>query len=88
MPGRVKAALTKVGMTKDKMARAAKQQVKKRTDELLDDDDLSTEIEFDEESLLVQPAEDGNIHLSARRKLEDYLEERRLRRAIEDDFDY
>ncbi|MGD8926045.1 MAG: hypothetical protein PVG20_04310 [Thioalkalispiraceae bacterium] len=75
---------------KDKAAlsKDAKQQVKKRTEELLDDDDFGTDIDFDDESLLLKPVDDGQIHISARRKLEDYLEEKRLRRAIEDDFDF
>ena len=70
------------------LSKDAKQQVKKRTEELLDDDDFGTDIDFDDESLLLKPAGDSQIHISARRKLEDYLEERRLRRDIEDDFDF
>ena len=75
--------LDKAAISKD-----AKQQVKKRTEELLDDDDFGTDVEFDDDSLLLKPVDDGQLHISARRKLEDYLEERRLRKAIEDDFDF
>jgi len=70
------------------ISKDAKQQVKKRTEELLDDDDFGTDVDFDDESLLIKPADDGQLHISARRKLEDYLEEKRLRKAIEDDFDF
>lgn len=74
---------------KDKAAlsRDAKQQVKKRTDELLDDDEFGADTDFDDETLEKSVTE-GRVHTSARRKLEDYLEEKRLRRDIEDDFDF
>lgn len=81
-----KAALTN-GMAKDEMANDARQRVKARTDELLDDDEFGSGIDFDDEALMDKSAGDGKLHTSARRKLEDYLEEKRLRRDIEDDFD-
>ena len=75
-------------LSKTKMAKEAKLQVKKRTDELLDDDEFDAGIELDDEALKLEEREVGKIHTSARRKLEDYLEEKRLRRDIEDDFDF
>ena len=76
------------GKAKSQMAKDARQQVKKRTEDLLDDDDFEAEIDFDDEALVSKSVEDRVIHTSARRKLEDYLEEKRLRRALEDDFDF
>ena len=75
-------------LSKSKIAKQAKLQVKKRTDELLDDDEFDTDIELDAEALKLEEMGEGKLHTSARRKLEDYLEEKRLRRAIEDDFDF
>lgn len=88
MSGKGDAVPAKLGKAKAQMAKDARQQVKERTDELLDDDDFGTDIDFDDDALLIKSAEEGKIHTSARRKLEDYLEERRLRRDLEDDFDF
>ncbi len=75
-------------LSKTKMAKEAKLQVNKRTDELLDDDEFDAGLELNDEALMPEEMEDGKIHTSARRKLEDYLEEKRLLRDIEDDFDF
>jgi len=83
----LKHEMAKHESSKQKMAKEAKLQVKKRTDELLDDDEFDTDIELDSEALKLEAMEDDKIHTSARRKLEDYMEEKRLRRDIEDDFD-
>ena len=88
MSNKDKAAPKRFGMAKDKMAKEARQQVKKRTDDLLDDDEFGTDIDFDNETLMEKPIGDRKLHTSARQKLEDYLEEKRLRNDIEDDFDY
>ena len=81
-------AATKNEMAEDEMARDARQRVKARTDELLDDDEFGSDIDFEDETLMDKSAGDGKLHTSARRKLEDYLEEKRLRMDIEDDFDF
>jgi len=75
-------------LSKSKMAKQAKLQVKKRTEELLDGDEFDAGIELDDEALKLEEMGEGKLHTSARRKLEDYLEEKRLRRDIEDDFDF
>lgn len=86
MPKKDKAA-PKAGMAKSEVAKVAKQQVKSRTDELVDDDEFDTDIDLYDDAL-EKSASEGKVHPSARRKLEDYLEEKRLRRDIEDDFDF
>jgi len=64
----------------------AKEQVNKRTDELIDDDEV-VDLDFDENGLLTDLASKADKNLAARRRLEDYLEEKRLRNEIGDDFD-
>lgn len=88
MSGKGNASPSKLGKAKAQMAKDARQKVKERTEELLDDDDFGTDIDFDDDALLTKSSEEGKIHTSARRRLEDYLEERRLRRDLEDDFDF
>jgi len=82
-----KTKLAEVEIARDQIAKDARQRVKARTDELLDDDEFGSDIDFDDEALIERAAGDGKLHISARRKLEDYLEEKRLRMDIEDDFD-
>ena len=65
----------------------AKEQVNKRTDDLIGDDD-DIDLDFDENGLLTKLESAGDPKLAARRRLEDYLEEKRLRNEISDDFDY
>lgn len=75
------------GKDKKTLSRSAVQSVKKRTEELIEDDDLDIDAELDEVSLL-DVASSHARSSSSRRQLEDYLEERRLRRELSDDFDY
>ena len=78
MPKKSKAALSKHAQT----------QVKKRTEELLDDDVIDEEgNEFDESSALAKESSVDH-KMAMRRRLEDYLEERRLQKELGDDFDY
>jgi len=66
----------------------AKAQLDKRTDDLMDDDNEEMDIEFDENGLLTVSGSSDDRRIAARRKLEDYLEEKRLRKELGDDFDY
>jgi t-SNARE complex subunit (syntaxin) len=76
MPRKSKAALSKEAQT----------QVKKRTDEMLDDD--VEDVEFDESSVLAKTEVSTDDKMAMRRRLENYLEERRLQKELGDDFDY
>jgi len=80
MPKKSKAALSK----------EAQSQVKKRTDEMLDDDVAGVEedVEFDEASVLAKAEVSADQKMAMRRRLENYLEERRLQKELGDDFDY
>ena len=73
--------------SKAKTAEDAKEQVNKRTDDLIDDDG-EIDLDFDENGLLTKVDSTGDRNLAARRRLEDYLEEKRLRNELMDDFDY
>jgi hypothetical protein len=74
--------------SKAKVAEQAKEQVNKRTDDLMDDDDGEFDVDFDDNGLLTKIETSGDKNLAARRRLEDYLEEKRLRMELGDDFDY
>lgn len=79
MPKKSKAALSKEAQT----------QVKKRTDEMLDDDvDEVADGDFDESSELAKAEVSADHKMAMRRRLEAYLEERRLKKELGDDFDY
>jgi hypothetical protein len=79
MPKKSKAALSKEAQT----------QVKKRTDEMLDDDVVDVdEADFDESSVLAKAEVSVDHKMAMRRRLEAYLEERRLKKELGDDFDY
>ena len=79
MPKKSKAALSKEAQT----------QVKKRTDEMLDDDVVDVEeADFDESSVLTKAEVSVDHKMAMRRRLETYLEERRLKKELGDDFDY
>lgn len=79
MPKKSKAALTKEAQT----------QVKKRTDEMLDDEVTDVEdADFDESSALAKAEVSVDHKMAMRRRLENYLEERRLKKELGDDFDY
>ena len=68
-----------------KLAQASK--ASKESDSLFDDgeDDMDTE-----ETETIEPVVKVNNanQLAARRRLEEYLEQKRLRRELEDDFDF
>jgi hypothetical protein len=73
--------------SKTRTAEDAKEQVNKRTDDLIDDDG-EIDVDFDENGLLTKVDSVADKNLAARRRLEDYLEEKRLRMELGDDFDY
>jgi hypothetical protein len=78
MPKKSKAALSK----------EAQSQVKKRTDEMLDDDVVDIEdADFDESSVIAKAEVSTDDKMAMRRRLENYLEERRLQKELGDDFD-
>ncbi len=72
------------------LSRNAKAQLKERTDELIDSGEFAIDEDFIEkiyhETTSRIPAKE-NISSAHRRKLEDYLDECRLKREISDDFD-
>ena len=74
---------------KDKAALSndAKQQLKQRTEEFLDNEDIDFDGDYSDEPALNSINTNEQTSLSSRRKLEDYLEERRLQRELGDDFD-
>lgn len=77
MPKKSRAALSK----------EAQSQVKQRTDEMLDDEVDEGEGEFDEASVLAKAEVSADHKMAVRRRLENYLEERRLQKELGDDFD-
>lgn len=78
MPKKSKAALSK----------EAQSQVKKRTDEMLDDELVEMDdADFDESSALAKAEVSTDHKMAMRRRLENYLEERRLQKELGDDFD-
>lgn len=74
--------------SKAKVAEQAKEQVNQRTEDLIDDDAEEFDLDFDENGLLTKIETTGDKNLAARRRLEDYLEEKRLRMELGDDFDF
>lgn len=75
--------------SKAALSKEAQTQVKKRTDELLDDDELDVDaIDFEDNGLIAKVESTVDQRMAVRRRLENYLEERRLQKEIGDDFDY
>jgi len=74
--------------SKEVLSAEAKAKVKQRTEDLLDDD-ADAEVEYDEDGLATQ-AEPSKVdqRMIMRRRLENYLEERRLQKEIGDDYDF
>ncbi len=74
--------------SKEVLSAEAKDKVKQRTEDLLDDDP-DVEVEYDEGGLIVQ-AEPNKVdqRMIMRRRLENYLEEQRLKKEIGDDYDF
>ena len=73
--------------SKAKVVEQAKEQVSQRTDDLIDDEG-EFDLDFDENGLLTRIETTGDKNVAARRRLEDYLEEKRLRNELGDDFDF
>ncbi len=72
------------------LSKNAQAQLKERTDELIDSGEFAIDADFFEEVYkeTSQPVTTkGKFSSAHRRKLEDYLEECRLKREIGDDFD-
>lgn len=64
----------------------AKAKLDERTDDLMDDiEDI--DVEYDDEGLLTTAQSADDRRSAARRRLEDYLEEKRLKKELGDDFD-
>ena len=60
----------------------------KESDSLFDDDD-GEEMDTDDTETIEPVIKVNNANqLAARRRLEEYLEQKRLRRELEDDFDF
>lgn len=75
--------------SKAALSKEAQNQVKKRTDELLDDDELDVDaLDFEDNGLITKIESTVDQRMAVRRRLENYLEERRLQKEIGDDFDY
>lgn len=74
--------------SKEVLSAEAKAKVKQRTEDLLDDE-ADVEVEFDDDGLIVQ-AESSKVdqRMVSRRRLENYMEERRLKKEIGDDYDF
>jgi len=72
------------------LSQNAKAQLKERTDELIDSGEFAIDDDFIEESFkenLLRTTVKGNFSSAHRKKLENYLDECRLKREIADDFD-
>ena len=72
------------------LSKNAQAQLKERTDELIDSGEFAIDADFLEESfkeLAPQANAKGKFSSAHRKKLEDYLEDCRLKREIADDFD-
>ena len=59
----------------------AKAQLDKRTDDLMDDDNVGMDVDYDGKSMLTNTSSTEDQRVAARRKLEDYLEEKRLQKC-------
>ncbi len=77
MPKKSKAELSKNAQTK----------LKERTEDLIDDDDLA-DVDFDDNGLIAQTPSKSDKRMIIRRRLEDYLEDRRLKKELSDDYDF
>jgi hypothetical protein len=74
--------------SKEVLSADAKAKVKERTDDLLDDDP-DMDVDYDDAGVLVQTeASKADQRMLTRRRLENYLEERRLQKEIGDDYDF
>ena len=76
--------------SKEVLSADAQAKVKQRTDDLLDDD-ADVDVEYDDAGLLVvqqTEASKSDQRMVTRRRLENYLEERRLQKEIGDDYDF
>ena len=74
--------------TKEVLSADAKAKVKERTDDLLDDDS-DIDVDYDDAGILVQTeSSKADQRMLTRRRLENYLEERRLQKEIGDDYDF
>jgi len=74
--------------SKEVLSAEAKAKVKQRTEDLLDDD-TDAEVEYDDDGAIAQ-TETSKVdqRMIMRRRLENYLEERRLQKEIGDDYDF
>ena len=74
--------------SKEVLSAEAKAKVKQRTEDLLDDD-TDAEVEYDDDGVVAQ-TETSKVdqRMIMRRRLENYLEERRLQKEIGDDYDF
>jgi hypothetical protein len=57
------------------------------SEDFIDDDEVDAGADFDEDAVLERSANEVDQRVLARRRLEDYMEERRLREELGDDFD-
>lgn len=74
--------------SKEVLSADAKAKVKERTDDLLDDDP-DMDVDYDDTGVLIQTeASKADQRMLTRRRLENYLEERRLQKEIGDDYDF
>ncbi len=73
--------------SKEVLSKEAHAKVKQRTEDLLDDD-VDVEVDYDDDGLLTQPESKSDKRMQHRRRLELYLEERRLQKELSDDFDF
>lgn len=76
MPKKSKAVLSKDAQAK----------VKQRTEDLIEDDE-ELDVDYDADGLLTQTESKSDKRMQHRRRLESYLEERRLQKELSDDFD-
>ena len=75
---------------KTALSKDARKKLKERTDELIDSGEFAIDTDFIEEiynETSSRSSSKGKFSSVNRRKLEDYLEESRLKREIADDFD-
>ena len=74
--------------SKEVLSAVAQEKVKQRTDDLVDDD-ADIDVEYDDAGLLIQAeSTKSDQRMVIRRRLENYLEERRLQKEIGDDYDF
>ena len=72
------------------ISKNAQEQLKERTDDLIDSGEFAIDEDFMDEvnEINAEQVSKGKFSSDARKRLENYLDDARLRRELSDDFDF